>query len=655
MTSAIPPFPIIVGVTGHRDILPETEADLRASVGAVLAGLQKRFGAALHLMVSLTDGADLLAADVAESITGDDGAPLKLIAVSPMSIAAFRKTVTDTGRLDHHWKRAVLRLELPVLDGPKGTGDHELQYEQLGVLLSRRSHLLLALWDGLPPGLAPPPRRGGTAAVVRMRREGEDALPGFRHSPLFPEGVSRLDLSQGGPVVQIVAPRAKTGGQVAVTGWPDAKPGAKAGDCFVLPDEAASARTAPESAPKSTPVAPGVLFAGLDNVAHDPVNQVDGLNDNIRGFGAADRRLFERQLGYLIPRDVADPAGDPGVHLARLRQWQAASDTAAQFFQRRLMGELTPAKFPLEMWKKVREAVRDYGRPPLLGIVFMFAALVPIAVLLFETYAHMGRSPLALGLYLVLFAGAAAFYRFRVHRHELQNRFQDYRALAEAMRVQLFWAAAAMPEAASDSALRKQSGELGWIQFALRGPAAWATAAALGLDQKPCRALVMKGWVRDQIEYFFGVPGRRAGKAADNANAAKRGELWAQLFLGGGLVFSLMLALIEAARVLATGTPLAHDGRMHRLIEAQDLLLVLAATSPALAAFFTVWVELRAYQAQAHSYDLMGRIFTRAEAIAQGAGDDQVFIAVMRDLGREALAENAEWLLDHRRRKIEQK
>jgi len=61
------------------------------------------------------------------------------------------------------------------------------------------------------------------------------------------------------------------------------------------------------------------------------------------------------------------------------------------------------------------------------------------------------------------------------------------------------------------------------------------------------------------------------------------------------------------------------------------------------------------HEAQADSYGLMGRMFDRARRVAATADDDEAFEDVVRDLGREALAENAEWLLNHRRRKIEQK
>ena len=117
---------------------------------------------------------------------------------------------------DHHWKRAALQLALSELCARNEPAYDELHYEQLGVLLSRRCHLLLALWDGLPGS------RGGTDEVVRMRREGEHDVDGFVKSPLFAGAGSRLDLSLGGPVLQVVTPRDKNGGVVQV--WAGSAP-----------------------------------------------------------------------------------------------------------------------------------------------------------------------------------------------------------------------------------------------------------------------------------------------------------------------------------------------------------------------------------------------------------------------------------------------
>ena len=633
-----PPYPIIVGVTGHRDIGPEAEPAIRDAVRGVLTGLHAQFGDALHVMTALADGADQLVANAAEKLDASDGTntSLKIIAVSPMPLITYRATVSDKTKLAHHWDRAVPRMELPELSSSAAAGYDEVQYEQLGALLSRRSHLLLALWDGLSRDEP----RGGTASVVRTRQLGEHAVAGFRDSPLFAGAFSRLDLARGGPVPHIVTPRAKTGGATAVPGQPDVK----AGDCFLLPDANDRHDTKPIR------VAPGDVFAALSEKVRDEFAQIMRLNRQITSFRGPDSRVFAEQLHHLSIANVADPDGDAGVHLGLLRQWQAAADTAAQFFQRRLLGQFVPARSPREMLANGWKATRRLRRPPRIGVVFGFAAAVPVAVLLFVSYSHLGRSPWALGLYLAVFAGGAAFYHFHVRHHELQNRFQDYRALAEAIRVQLFWALAATPVAVSDNYLRLQSGELGWIQFALRGPALWASALALEL-KTPQRDLVTKGWIEDQLG-FFGRPGVGGGKATLHEYAAHRGRLWARRFLFGGLGIAVILAVIEALK-LALGARGPHPGGVwHIAAEAQEWLLVLAATAPGVAAFFTISVDLRAYEAHAHSYALMGRIFKRARQMAAD-GNDLEFQALMRELGREALAENAEWLLDHRHRPIE--
>jgi hypothetical protein len=123
-----------------------------------------------------------------------------------------------------------------------------------------------------------------------------------------------------------------------------------------------------------------------------------------------------------------------------------------------------------------------------------------------------------------------------------------------------------------------------------------------------------------------------------------------------GLGVSAILVVIEFAPMVLPQRMVRLTGGDIKLVDKiKEALILMAAMSPALAAFFTLWVELRAYEAQADNYRLMGRIFLRARRAAEKAPDDETFKAVVRDLGREALAENAEWLVDHRRRKIEQK
>ena len=641
MTDAPHPFPIIVGVAGHGDILPAAEPAVRAAVVALLTAMKGRFGDALHVLTALADGADQLVADVASELS------IAIIAVAPMPLAACRARVTDVAGLDRHWSNSVLRFELPApcVSGATPEDEEALIFEQLGVLISRRSHLLLALWDGLEPEGSLKRRRAGAGAVVRMRRHGEDHLQGFRDSRLFPNGVSRLELSRGGPVAQIVTPCAHTDGALPA--------GAAAGDCLILPDDV------DVEAGRSKMIKPGEIWHGLDEAARQDFGNVQKLSKDIEGFNRHDRRLFIEQVGYLSPKDVLAPTGYAGECVDRLRRWQAAADVAAQNLQRRLHGDLTPAQ---SMWQVGGKAIVAFlrvfkgGRFPNPGIVFMFAILAPTAVFLFEAYAHL-KTFWALRAYLGILLVGFLIYDRVVKAQAWQSRFQDYRALAEAMRVQMFWAAAATPEAVSDSYLRKQRGELGWIQFALRGPALWSSAAALTLA-RPCRDFVMTGWVEDQLNYF-GEPGSRKGKTALNAAAAERSRFWAVGCLSLGLVATLLLFLKEEAHFTALDRFVIAPAGEDKIDYIRGCFLTFGATLSALAAFFTLWVDQRAYEAQADSYGLMGRLFHRARRVALHADDgpagDESFQAVVRDLGREALAENAEWLVDHRRRKIEQK
>ena len=96
----------------------------------------------------------------------------------------------------------MLRLELPDVVAPATPNYLEQQYEQLGVLLVRRSHLLLGLWDGVPDRTG----RAGTAAVLRMRLEGDHGAAAFHASPMFLGANSYLDVTNRGPVLHIPRP-----------------------------------------------------------------------------------------------------------------------------------------------------------------------------------------------------------------------------------------------------------------------------------------------------------------------------------------------------------------------------------------------------------------------------------------------------------------
>ena len=145
------------------------------------------FDPALYVLTALADGADQLVADEASKLG------IKIIAVAPMPVERYRETINDRDEFNRHWENAALRLVLPDVPGDEDNFNVR-QYEQLGVLLGRRSHLLLAIWDGEGPS-----GDGGTGAVARMRLMGDHGAATFRGSPMFADANSLLDMAWRGP------------------------------------------------------------------------------------------------------------------------------------------------------------------------------------------------------------------------------------------------------------------------------------------------------------------------------------------------------------------------------------------------------------------------------------------------------------------------
>jgi hypothetical protein len=210
-----------------------------------------------------------------------------------------------------------------------------------------------------------------------------------------------------------------------------------------------------------------------------------------------------------------------------------------------------------------------------------------------------------------------------------------------------------MPIAASDNYLRKQAGELGWIQFALRGPAVWATALALEL-KSPRREDVRRGWIVHQIKFFFGSE-EQPGKAKQNEIAANRNKNMALGCFGAAMAVIAALFVVETGHALLDGSSGCLVAVLNIIDGFHEYLEVFAIVLSAIAASVTVSTNIRAYKAHAHNYKQMGDIFTRASnsAVLIPEGDVVKYQKLIRDLGREALSENAEWLMDHRDREVE--
>jgi len=85
-TSLIGPLPLVIGVTGHRDLAPQDIPRIRESLAALFVGLRRQYPhTPLRLLSPLAEGADRLVAKVAL----EHGA--ELVVPLPMDEAEYRK------------------------------------------------------------------------------------------------------------------------------------------------------------------------------------------------------------------------------------------------------------------------------------------------------------------------------------------------------------------------------------------------------------------------------------------------------------------------------------------------------------------------------------------------------------------------------------
>jgi hypothetical protein len=190
-------LPIIIGVTGHRDLRPEDVPQLEAKVREIFEELIKKYPhTPIQLLSMLAEGADRLVAQIAL----ESGA--KLVVPLPMARAEFEqdfKTPESKAEFTRLLAQATVHFELPLAEGITLQKIHDdeasrnQQYARAGAYVASHCQILIALWDGIFTPLV-----GGTSNVVRFK-EGVPELHPKLHNP--------LDLIDSGPVYHILTPR----------------------------------------------------------------------------------------------------------------------------------------------------------------------------------------------------------------------------------------------------------------------------------------------------------------------------------------------------------------------------------------------------------------------------------------------------------------
>jgi hypothetical protein len=507
----------------------------------------------------------------------------------------------------------------------------------VGRFIAQHSNVLIAIWDGDESEMA----IGGTAEVVKFTRQGIplDASRSARAS---------LDGSEIGPVIHVVTPRQKgvsPATEVAVARWGRAiirhyrggsggrmwaYMGRFVGRLFGV--ERADIRAQLPDAQRRELDA-WETFGVLTALTRQFNREAAALASDARG-----RSRMAQSLEYLLQdpnRPACGQTDRKQVALApRWSRLYAISDVLAH------------------------ESQAHFKRDWLALFTLTFLAFVSFAL-----FSHLGKERLLIAysvFYVVIFL---VFLRARRRRH--QERFLDYRALAEALRVAVYWRlvgiglrpsdvkADALGEGTdvdantvgvlADAYPIKQPSELAWVKICLRSLELLDRAEGVADERvldPVCHGIARRCWVFGQYTFF-----RRRG--FHHNRVAEVLETWSIILL---MVTAFFLVPLLFAVFGEVGKRVFFGFDLHTVV-----LLVLGLL-PGLAAALTGYSERLALQAQARQYDRMRELFERAYELLPeriDATTASLVRAVYRELGVEAMRENAEWVAVYRQRPIQ--
>ncbi len=600
--------PIVIGVTGHRDLMAK---DLPALRGAIL-GVLERFtrdypNSPRVLLTGLAEGADLLAAHCVLDFN-DTCAPSRTWVMHAVLAAPADEFEEDfdtvEGKAD--FRSTLGRCDAIHVVCASGTADPQ-RYEQVAHWMARHAHWLVALWDGQHID-----RRAGTNWVVRRFRQGsasaEDLLP--------PDAY---------PVEQICTRRRSS---------PDSLPAANVGESRIW--GAIAALTPTED------LCDSVCAASLDSFGK-PSSEVplrwalmwrrmDEFNRLARAWSSTD--AAQAAVRDLLTRKSTEPGGTlESVPLsAQAAAWmhcvadQLALDAqarTARVFHAMLSCSLLGVAFE----QTYSSGVCGGSRCDLLllaALLFMMLALAPVALRRWLRWE-------------------GNLYRDR------ETRTLDCRALAEASRVQTWWKRAGVLSCAADVHLRGQRDELEWIRQAIRSTELFDQPTAAEQPEAALR-FALKQWIADQLAYYEKAASMNQRRQARHARIA-RGLVGLAVVLLGLLLISKVSAWGPSFSTIETG-----------------LLQWAFGMSLAGAAAVKVYQHVKGFQDQYRSYQRMATVMKSAkarvsealESLERGDLDDATRAQIIEQArkamelaGRAALEENAAWTLMHRDRNAE--
>ena len=630
---------LVIAVSGHRDLYRDDYDDITDRICEELEKQCRNYPhTPILVLTGMAEGADRLAIIAVERLQKQFDIAWR--PVLPMPREAFLvdfPSATSQKELEELLKGQII-FEIPIHEGNsfaqvcvEGSRERDQQYADLADFLVKTSQIVIAVWNGHETG-----HMGGTSELVKRklgRFKPREVEAGEKECDCREDSYGlEINAFGTGPVIHIAARR----------------------------------KSMPDSSPEvmeNQPVPDGTTEDGfrgiyllLDEYNRDVKRSIEG--DEKRGHARKAQTQAQDRSRELTKHHPVTNSSPAMRWTAEVFGW---SDLLAARYQKRNLAVwkfafafLAIAGVGLHLWAPAILKLWS-GSRLFVTLMYYLGVLAALAAWSYENgWCEFVWRKLS-AWWARLFGKTGETGNIAVLPHEglkFRRKHEDYRALAEALRVQYFWLADGMDHMAGESYLDKNAGDMIWVRDATSEALLYRfeTAPEAAKRDQLSHSLG-EIWIDSQLGYFTD----REHKEKDRHHSITR---W-------GIILAAPTFFVPGIRFLLSAHPECQPG-MHETLG--DIV-------PSLAMLIAVigwnYADLRGYEQHAQQSRLMLRFYERAKKrlsqlhaelnlIESTTPLDEKALSKKKEeirgflykVGKDALAENGDWLAMHRGRDL---
>lgn len=680
----VPVYPYITAITGHRsfaqpgqsDRIPGfSEKDIKEAFKSELQPMAQRWRESCNgtapfiFMTGMADGADQIAAEAALELPPELN--IKIVAVLPMEEDLFVNTLDDKERFYRLMQSVSFKFVMPLTAGNIGH-ESELalicnetefrrqeQYISLSRFLAVHSHVLFAFWDGIPSVQL----KGGTADTVFFKLNGntETQTP----SETQKQG-DLLTFSSVGPVVHLLIPRNNQdnldyplASDLDMSSIPTFFLTRK-----VLREKCSHDVSSPDNFQNFNRMFLNSQLRSASPVADKPeiktiLEKIGRMNaDSVSSFKNASfiskcksayESFFnlpqsdsENDAPKLFCNDFESLNKFEDASVRTLAEHYAVADQMAMKFQKKTSKMLYcysiifclfcfASSFLTTLW-----SIRTFGWGDAQESCYNFIWNSGTEPSRFEFFCLPKAS-----LFYIASALALMGIYFYARKQQYHYRYHRFRALAEALRVQIYWRIAGMKECVSDYYRSHQIQETEWIRAAINSLDVFLDspkASGFGASQDERIRFTIKNWVEGQRNYF-----------ADKTNKKKEEQKGIVAFFTHSYMLFILAIIFFCLPLKGDFIKLLYSFDETKPVDCCLHIFVITGLLLTIVTVITILcsmhLKFKRSKAEAKRFEQILFPFDRATLLLNANRPVEEQQLILRQLGTEAISENVSWLL----------